>query len=423
MSKKIKIAIIGGGIAGVVLMARLVRCPQLEVNLYEASALFSQVGAGISFGTNAVHAMQILGLEEAYDRVADCPYTPVSDIWYQWRNGYNNEYLGTSSSAYMGQSSVHRADFLEQLMPYIPVGQVHFNKRLTQLDDQDEEIRLHFSDETSVTCDYVIGCDGIHSMVRRHVLSSHGLEAIQPEFSGIWAYRGIIDQASYQTALRDLGLDETLAQAPQAYLAEHKHVHAFPIRQGQAINILAFQSKPLNPHVDANANWITPVCANEMLEQFSDLSLSCRTLLSQLEQPTIWALHDLPPLATYIDSKQRVIVIGDAAHAMLPHQGSGAGQCIEDAVILAHLLSQIEQVHQLEDVSKIYDTIRRPRATQAQKTSRETAKIYQAQHPDYQDFQQIAQHLSTWFDWLWQHDLVEDLCHADDLIQQTLQPN
>ena len=63
-----------------------------------------------------------------------------------------------------------------------------------------------------------------------------------------------------------------------------------------------------------------------MLDDFTDWSDSCQALLNLIEAPTLWALHEIHPLKTYKNKTENVIVIGDAAHAMLPHQGAGAGK-------------------------------------------------------------------------------------------------
>ncbi len=111
MDKKIKVAVIGGGIAGLALTTQLVKNQNLDVHLYEAAPQFSEIGAGISFGANAVKAIHLLGLANEYESIADKVKAPFTDIWFQWRNGYNDEYLSASVAPNVGQSSVHRADF------------------------------------------------------------------------------------------------------------------------------------------------------------------------------------------------------------------------------------------------------------------------------------------------------------------------
>ncbi len=77
MDKKIKVAVIGGGIAGLALTTQLVKNQNLDVHLYEAAPQFSEIGAGISFGANAVKAIHLLGLANEYESIADKVKAPL----------------------------------------------------------------------------------------------------------------------------------------------------------------------------------------------------------------------------------------------------------------------------------------------------------------------------------------------------------
>ena len=101
-----------------------------------------------------------------------------------------------------GMQSVHRADFLDELVKAVPAQRAHFNMCLQNIEDKDGgPVVMHFSDGTSVTADVLIGADGIHSNVRKYLL---GAEAAQPVFAGNVAYRGII---SMDTAVEALGAE------------------------------------------------------------------------------------------------------------------------------------------------------------------------------------------------------------------------
>ncbi|TCB81571.1 salicylate 1-monooxygenase [Acinetobacter sp. ANC 4173] len=414
MDKKIKVAVIGGGIAGLALMTQLVKNPNLDVHLYEAAAQFSEIGAGISFGANAVKAIQLLGLANEYEQIADKVKAPFTDIWFQWRNGYTDEYLSSSVAKDVGQSSVHRADFLESLIPLVPQQNVHFNKRVQEVTATNDRVAIQLMDGELVECDYLIGCDGIHSAVRNHVLDSHQLPQVNPEFSGTWAYRGIIKFEDFQHAIQALGNDSELANVPQMFLGKDKHILTFPIRQGAEINIVAFKSDRTQTTLPANTAWTQAVSKQDMLADFADWSRSCQALLNLIDRPTIWALHQIAPLTTYQNKTQNVILIGDAAHAMLPHQGAGAGQGLEDALILANLLAHPQlSIKNLTSVSKIYEEIRLDRAVKVQYTSQESGEIYELYSKNYPSFEDVGLHLAHRFDWLWQHSLEQDIENAN----------
>lgn len=184
------------------------------------------------------------------------------------------------------------------------------------------------------------------------------------------------------------------------------------------VNIVAFKSDRTQTTLPENTPWTKPVSKQEMLDDFADWSDSCQALLNLIEQPTIWALHETAPLNTYKNKTQNVIVIGDAAHAMLPHQGAGAGQGLEDALILANLLANPQlTAENIKLVSKIYEEIRLVRAVKVQHTSHESGEIYELYSPAYPSFEEIGAHLAHRFDWLWQHSLEQDIENATTALQ------
>lgn len=413
MNKKLRVAIVGGGIAGLALAANLFRYTHLEVILYEAAPQFSEIGAGISFGVNAIKAIECLNLAAEYHAIADQVAAPFQDVWFQWRNGYTDEYLSSSIAPQVGQSSVHRADFLDSILKQVPREKCHFNKKLTSIEETANEVILNFQDGTSAHADYVIGADGIHSAVRAYVLASQNLPAARPQFTGTWAYRGIIQYQDFKQALEQAELDLEIADVPQMLLGKDKHILTFPIRRGEHINIVAFKSDRQQKALAEGTAWTQSVDQHTMLADFSDWSESCQILLKLIEKPSLWALHELVELDSYQSVSGRVIIMGDAAHAMLPHQGAGAGQGLEDAVILAALFEETNlSIQDLAKLSQIYEDLRKPRACQVQRTSRESGEIYELYSPEYSTFEQVGKHLIHRFDWLWQYPIEQDIAFA-----------
>lgn len=94
-----------------------------------------------------------------------------------------------------------------------------------------------------------------------------------------------------------------------------------------------------------------------------------------MPDPSQWAIFEHPPISTF--SRSRVALLGDAAHASTPHQGAGAGQAIEDAHVLAELLSDNRVVTPTDVVAafKAYDEVRRPRSQKVVTTSKENAYL------------------------------------------------
>ncbi|VVM35912.1 salicylate 1-monooxygenase [Pseudomonas fluorescens] len=411
---KLQIGIVGGGIAGVALALDLCRHSHLNVQLFESAPAFGEVGAGVSFGANAVRAIAGLGIAEPYRKIADQTQAPWQDIWFEWRRGEDAGYLGASVAEGVGQSSVHRADFLDALASQLPEGIAQFGKRAVSVEQDAEQARVLFTDGTEHRCDLLIAADGIKSSIRDHVLNGLGHPLVAPRFSGTCAYRGMIDSQQLRAAYRARGIDEHLIDVPQMYLGLDAHILTFPVKQGRLINVVAFisdRSRP-DPAWPSDSPWVRNASQEEMLSAFNHWGDAARVLLECIPAPTLWALHELDELPGYVHG--RVGLIGDAAHAMLPHQGAGAGQGLEDAWLLARLLADPQVLDsQPQAVLAAYDVIRRPRACRVQRSSWEAGELYELRDPAVADDEQLlSKTLAERFDWLWNHDMQSDLQEA-----------
>ena len=221
----------------------------------------------------------------------------------------------------------------------------------------------------------------------------------------------MIDAELLRKAYRAANLDEHLIDVPQMYLGLDAHILTFPVKQGRIINVVAFVSDRSsdNPVWPEGQPWVRDASQAEMLSAFSEWGAACQTLLQCIPSPTHWALHDLAELPGYVH--EHVALIGDAAHATLPHQGAGAGQGLEDAYFLARLLGDSRALHtDPRALLNVYDELRRPRASRVQRTSREAGNLYEFCDPLINDNQQaLADTLAQRFDWLWDYDLDADL--------------
>lgn len=173
-SAPLRIGIVGGGIAGVGLALGLARRSHLEVRLFESARAFGEIGAGVSFGPNAVRAIQGLGMGEAYAELADRTPAPHGDVWFEWRRGEDARLLGATRAPGVGQSSVHRADFLDALATRLPLGMTAFDKRAVGVEQGDDAARVHFADGSHYEGDLLIAADGIKSALRAEVLRPLG---------------------------------------------------------------------------------------------------------------------------------------------------------------------------------------------------------------------------------------------------------
>ncbi|PWW30122.1 salicylate 1-monooxygenase [Chromohalobacter israelensis] len=412
--KRLSIGIVGGGIGGVAFAAALSRDPGLDVHLFEAAPQFSEIGAGVSFGPNAVRAIQLLELEESYRRIADSSPAPFEDVWFEWRRGSDDAYLTASLAPGCGQSSVHRADFLDAIVAHLPKGVTHFGKRCIEVQQDAEGATARFDDGTSFTGDILLGFDGIKSAVRDHVLPPTQYGDLGPFWSGTYAYRGMIPTKQLETSMKAKGVDKRLAVVPQMYLGSDRHILTFPVRQSELINVVAFITDRTTPapELAANEAWVNSVTQDELLGVFEGWGDASQAILSCIPEPTRWALHELPEMPFY--HRDRVLIVGDAAHAMLPHQGAGAGQALEDAYVLASLLTDKACTRQnAQQVLAAFEAVRHERTCKVQRTSHEAGDLYEYSASDIGDDEtKLSSELETRFDWLWNHDPQDDVIAA-----------
>ncbi|KAK3068082.1 hypothetical protein LTS18_000821, partial [Coniosporium uncinatum] len=328
--KPFDVAVVGGGIAGLLVTIGLLK-NKIPVTLYEAAAHFGEIGAGVSFGANATRAMALIDdkVKEGFERRATSSGDEDhKNIWFEFRYGDNKDgragKLITALHCPEGQASVHRAHFLDEMVKLVPDNVSRFGKRLTSLDDkgQGKGVELRFEDGTTAQHDAVIGCDGIKSRTRQILLGEDN-SAAYAKFSGKYAYRGLIPM---DQAVDHLG--EALAKNSQMHFGPHGHVLTFPIEKGKTMNVVAFRSKDKWE----SEEWVVPTKKEHMVKDYEGWGKPVRGIIDLMQKPDIWALfqHDEAPFY----NKGRVCLMGDAAHASTPHQGAGAGMAVEDAYVL-----------------------------------------------------------------------------------------
>lgn len=366
----------------------------------------------------------------------------------------------------LGQSSIHRASFLDELVKLVPRDRVSFGKKLATIRPTGaDEMTLHFDDSTTATHNLVIGCDGIKSAVRRIVLSPSSKSSIA-HFSGKYAYRGLIPMSTASTH-PDLG--PGLTQNAQMYLSYDGHVLTFPIAKGETMNVVAFRSQPPSPPSTAASEassagapdrqlprwphgdtWVVNTTREEMARDFADWSPAVRAIISMMQKPDKWALfdHDDYPAARYHSTDYRIVLAGDAAHGSTPHHGAGAGMSIEDALVLSRLLGEVTRRMSANSVARrtgptrasgapnpsasspsdllkkavqVYDQVRRPRSQRLVHTSRIAGMMYDFEGPETgDDPARIAADLQQRYRWIWEADLERHAAEAVDALRTAI---
>jgi 2-polyprenyl-6-methoxyphenol hydroxylase-like FAD-dependent oxidoreductase len=272
-----------------------------------------------------------------------------------------------------GYMRIKRTDLQDTLLKTVDKAGIalYYNKSLTSITESVDSVTVTFSDGTSETADLILGCDGIHSAVRRLHVDPEQV----PVYTAMSGLGALVPSSCVSEAARQemRGLNVTMTQEGM-----------FGVMTCTASDdeILWFLSKevPLPDSENARNGW--ELHRREEVEGFKtqlhdtlkvaggEWGSKLRELISNTTAVKFYPIYKLPTGGRWY--KGRTLLLGDAAHAMPPHAGQGVSMAFEDAFLLARLL---EKEQSLEDTFKQFDDTRRPRVEDIANRSSGNAKL------------------------------------------------
>lgn len=327
-----KVAVIGGGIGGLFTALSLHHhCGSaLDIDVYEQAPQYKEIGAGVGIGVNAAKLLNKIGLGESVAKISG----KRSGIWITFRkfdDGTDVVTVPSVDTEEVKQLPVHRAEFLDLLVDTVKqrkAARLHTHKRcrkltvcleikdagsrvrkLTDAQEQGDQVVVEFEDGTNATTNLVVGCDGIHSAVRAQFTSDN------PDYSGRIAYRGLVPISE----IEDWWGFDTYSVT---WLGKNRHFLCFPISQNKTLNIVAFVAEKEENLGDLKESWTAVGQREEVFEAFHLFEERVQKVIRLMpEQPSKWLINDRKPLDQWVYLGGKAVLLGDAAHAMTPHQG------------------------------------------------------------------------------------------------------
>jgi 2-polyprenyl-6-methoxyphenol hydroxylase-like FAD-dependent oxidoreductase len=314
-----KVAVAGAGIAGLASALAIARKhSQSNVYVYERQAELALAGAGIQLGPNAFHALHQISPELATELRAKI-ITPEQLLMRDLTSGdtLNVVALGANVESDFGQpyGMLHRSVLQSTLLQHCQA-QANIEVQLGKAFDAESAF--------AKSADLTIAADGLWSTIREQTFGQ-----AKTQLSSI-AFRAWAECSD--------SVDEI-----QLWVGPGVHVVAYPVLHPtdnrRVLNIAAFVSGQQMQKLHAvlpeqdRTSWSTEVSAEQMCDGLQITKQTLKHLLLQAQDCSAWRVFDLAPIHQWFSNK--TILVGDAAHAMLPHLAQGAAFSLEDAVTLA----------------------------------------------------------------------------------------
>lgn len=297
---RVRIAVVGAGIGGLTAAVALSRDGH-EVDVLEQAAAFTPVGAGIILSPNAAAVLDSVGVDLTG---AGAPFTR-----FEVRDGAGTLLTSFSTAGAGPAAAMLRPVLHERLAAAVPAAvRVRLQLRVHEVAEAPTGVRVSGDDGFRGEYDLLVGADGLRSRVREQVY-----EAVPLRHSGQTCWRWTADHR----------LDARAVE----WWAPGRRVGAVPLPDGRAYLYLV---------ADAPDDAPAPPGVQDLVAGFDAVPAAAPLLRTLTRVPELH--HDLVELDRAVWGRGRIVLLGDAAHAMTPNLGQGAAMAIEDAAALALVL-------------------------------------------------------------------------------------
>jgi salicylate hydroxylase len=231
---------------------------------------------------------------------------------------------------------------------------IHLDRKCIGVAQNQSEVELTFESGDPVRASIAVGADGVQSRVRAALFG-----ADRPEFTGIVAWRVLVPRARVPVGIKmDVGTN---------WVGPGGHVVHYPVRGGELLNLVGLLERD-DWRVES---WTVQGSTDEFCNDFRGWHPDIHAMIRSGDTPYKWALFARPPMPAW--THDRVTLLGDACHSMLPMLAQGAVMAIEDGCVLARCLVEYGAT---PEALRRYEAVRRERANRAVSGSAENARRF-----------------------------------------------
>lgn len=344
------IDIIGAGIGGLTTAIALEK-KGIKVRIFEQAKHIKPVGAGIILANNAMQVYEKLGLRKEIEANGN----PISSMNITTSNlkPLSKVDLTYFEQKYRAKNiAIHRGTLQQLLIDKLKSTEIHLNYKLAALKEIENEYYLDFKNGVQIKSSIVLGADGLNSTVRKCLFSDNNIrKANQICWRGITEYELPIN-------FKD-ELNEAWGKSER-----------FGFVQIAKNKVYWYALKSFNKNQNESS-------INALEKYFNSYNQIVKNIITSTHKKQINTseISDLKP--TFVWHKNRVCLLGDAAHAATPNMGQGACQAIEDAYVLSECLNKYELIQAFSE----YQKLRLPKAHKVVKMSWRIGKIAHLTNP------------------------------------------
>lgn len=324
---KTDVLIVGGGIAGPALALALAKAG-IRAAVFEAYPQLDDIGGGMQIAPNGMHVLEQIGmagpiLAQGVESDEFSFENQQGKVLGRVANGPARRY--GIPAVQVARSVVHRALVEEVERRGIPMA---YGKRLRRLTRQDSRVVAEFEDGALAEGALLMGADGIHSRTRQLIFP----DGPRPAYTGLFTVGGFACHPALAASSRVEMCRTHLVFGRDGFFG----YGYFDRQNPDTVMWWSHLTREREPARQEYQSWPTEELRKELLARHRGWQEPVGTILRSAAELLRGPVYDVPPLPAW--SKGRVLLIGDAAHAISPHAGQGASLALEDALTLGKLL-------------------------------------------------------------------------------------